>query len=150
MKSFKQTGFTLIELMIVVAIIGILAAIAIPSYLNYTIRAKTTEILNFASTGKADLLDAYVGLGSMPQTADLAVADLISKMEDSVYISIANAIRDSDTQMTIRATLTNELGSGLQGQTWDFRYVVQSGGTGITLNCSSATLNVTYRPASCR
>lgn len=56
MKKLEQ-GFTLIELMIVVAIIGILAAIAIPAYQDYTIRAQVTEGLNMIGGVKADVLD---------------------------------------------------------------------------------------------
>ena len=55
----KQSGFTLIELMIVVAIIGILAAIAIPAYMDYTIRARVTEGLNLASSAKIAVAEGF-------------------------------------------------------------------------------------------
>ena len=58
-----QKGFTLIELMIVVAIIGILAAIALPAYQDYTIRSKVTEGLNLAAAIKADLSSMYASDG---------------------------------------------------------------------------------------
>ncbi|MDB6090119.1 MAG: type pilus assembly protein PilA [Gammaproteobacteria bacterium] len=67
-----QKGFTLIELMIVVAIIGILAAIAIPAYQDYTIRAQITEGLNLAGAAKAAVAEAYANTGVAPGTRVLA------------------------------------------------------------------------------
>jgi len=63
-----QKGFTLIELMIVVAIIGILAAIAIPAYQDYTIRAQVTEGLNLAGTVKAAVAETFAQTGVWPTT----------------------------------------------------------------------------------
>ena len=61
-----QKGFTLIELMIVIAIIGILAAIAIPAYQNYTIRAQVTEGLSLADTYKTAIAEFYQNVGTFP------------------------------------------------------------------------------------
>jgi type IV pilus assembly protein PilA len=63
-----QKGFTLIELMIVVAIIGILAAIAIPAYQDYTIRAQVTEGLNLAGAVKAQVAEQFSSTGAWPLT----------------------------------------------------------------------------------
>jgi len=61
-----QKGFTLIELMIVVAIIGILAAIAIPAYQDYTIRAQVSEGLNLAAAAKAAIAESFLNTGNAP------------------------------------------------------------------------------------
>ena len=66
MRKQIQKGFTLIELMIVVAIIGILAAIAIPAYQNYTIRAQVTEGLTLAGGWKASIAEYYAQNGNFP------------------------------------------------------------------------------------
>ena len=66
MRKQIQKGFTLIELMIVVAIIGILAAIAIPAYQNYTIRSQVTEGLSLAGGWKTSIAEFYANTGAFP------------------------------------------------------------------------------------
>ena len=66
----QQKGFTLIELMIVIAIIGILAAIAIPAYQDYTIRSKVSEGLNLAGAAKLAVAETYDSTGGMPSTGN--------------------------------------------------------------------------------
>jgi len=65
-SRWSQHGFTLIELMIVVAIIGILAAIAIPAYQDYTIRAQVSEGINMAAHAKVPVSDAFLNRGESP------------------------------------------------------------------------------------
>ena len=87
----KQQGFTLIELMIVVAIIGILAAIAIPAYQDYTIRAQVSEGLSLSSGGKAAIAEFYQDSGVFPTNNALAgleaPGNIVGKYVDQVTVS---------------------------------------------------------------
>jgi type IV pilus assembly protein PilA len=80
MKKFQQ-GFTLIELMIVIAILGILMAIAIPAYQDYTVRAKVSEGLNVAAAGKLAVSETQQSTGTFPASnaeAGMAAATQIT------------------------------------------------------------------------
>jgi len=76
-----QKGFTLIELMIVVAIIGILAAIAIPAYQDYTIRAQVSEGLNLSAAAKAAISESFLNKGEAP--ANRVVAGMSANADDT-------------------------------------------------------------------
>jgi type IV pilus assembly protein PilA len=88
-----QKGFTLIELMIVIAIIGILAAIAIPAYQNYTIRAQVTEGLTLADGWKTAIAEYYANTGNWPVVANLTGTQASSgKYESSVSVITGGTI----------------------------------------------------------
>ena len=88
-----QQGFTLIELMIVIAIIGILAAIAIPAYQNYTIRAQVTEGLTLADGWKTAIAEYYANTGNWPTVANLTgTTASVGKYESSVTVAAGGEI----------------------------------------------------------
>jgi type IV pilus assembly protein PilA len=86
-----QKGFTLIELMIVIAIIGILAAIAIPAYQDYTVRSKVSEGLNMSSLAKLAVSETYDSSGRYPSVDNLSYGLPQAASISGTYISEVEA-----------------------------------------------------------
>jgi len=144
----KQQGFTLIELMIVVAIIGILAAIAIPAYQDYTIRAQVSEGLNLAGGAKAAVSEYTMDRGTFP--ADNDEAGLAgSTAIDGKYVSEVE-VGGSAADGIITVTYGNSAHATLDTNTLNLSPITSSGS--ITWTCSSRDGSIEDRhlPAACR
>jgi type IV pilus assembly protein PilA len=138
MKRRIQQGFTLIELMIVVAIIGILAAVALPAYQDYTVRAKTTEVILAASSAKLGVAE-YVNLYSaLPTTASLVPESQVSKYVASVLLSGTDVVA---TATTAEAKISNG--------TIILRPALANGSKQVNWTCGGS-IDAKYRPASCK
>ena len=121
MKKFQQ-GFTLIELMIVVAIIGILAAIAIPAYQDYTIRAQVSEGMNLASEAKNAVSDFFSQKGRFPANNASAGLPAATSLVGS-YVSNMNVAGSG----VITLTYGNKVNATIRGQLLDIRPATVNG-----------------------
>ena len=157
---YRSRGFTLIELMIVVAIIGILASIAIPSYQDYTIRAQVVEALVLASELKPEIQDFYRARGRFP--ADNEAAGVPAP--EHLIGQYVTDIEVADGALHIR--FGNKANSMIAGRILTVRpvFVTANPGSPIAWNCGTSAppngmtpagadrtdLLLTHLPAACR
>ncbi|MBA3772985.1 MAG: pilin [Ramlibacter sp.] len=142
MKRSMQQGFTLIELMIVVAIIGILAAVALPAYQDYTVRAKTSEVVLAASGGKTAVAEAYQSLGRMPTAGSAGLNN-----QSSPYVASVVYATSATNIGAITATASAKEPK-IAGSTIILTGTADSAGV-VTWVCTG-TIDSKYKPANCR
>jgi type IV pilus assembly protein PilA len=144
----QQKGFTLIELMIVIAIIGILAAIAIPAYQDYIVRSKVSEGLNMAGAAKLAVAETYDSTGVFPDDNDKAGLPTAGSITGSYVQSITVTSTGSHTGLVDIFYNSSVGGNPSANVTHMFLTGTPSQGS-MKWVCTGGMVNK-YRPANCR
>ena len=139
MKKVQQ-GFTLIELMIVVAIIGILAAIAIPAYQDYTKRSHVSEGLTLAGAAKAGVAEFYSSQGEWPN----------NNVSAGVHAVPASISGNAVTSITVDNTAITIVYNSRVEDATTIRLVASDSGGSVKWTCNGGTVPSPYRPSNCR
>lgn len=136
-----QKGFTLIELMIVIAIIGILASIAIPTYRDYVVRTRVSEGMSLASGPKTDVTAHFNSTGSWP--GDNADAGLPAPGDISGEAVSSVAVDEDEITVTYDA-------EGIDGDTLVIEATANGGSVNWVCNAAGSSVDASLLPSSCR
>ena len=140
---YVQKGFTLIELMIVVAIIGILAAVAIPAYQDYIARSQVSEAVSLNAGGKTPMAEYFADKGIWPSTANDVMGNTAGKYVSQITITAGAGV---STPLTLTATMKCAgVNSSIQSST-----LTLSSADGKVWDCTGGNIGSKYRPAACR
>ncbi|NNC22794.1 pilin [Salinisphaera sp. USBA-960] len=143
----KQQGFTLIELMIVVAIIGILAAIAIPQYQNYVIRSQAAEASTELGSIRPQIAEFYASTGHFPTSNESAGIQAPATSITGKYVTSVDV--GSTNKKAVTITFGNAANEVLSGHT--IVYSMIATGSSIELQCTDAgDVPTQYLPSDCR
>jgi type IV pilus assembly protein PilA len=147
-----QKGFTLIELMIVVAIIAILAAIAIPAYQDYVIRSQVSEGASLAEGSKTAIAEFYSNKGYMPTTNSSAGVASPGSITGN-YVSTVTVTAPSTSTGSITVVYGIQANQAISGSHLTFRGTAAANAGSTTWACTTSAgsnVNVKYRPTVCR
>ena len=146
----KQHGFTLIELMIVVAIIGILAAIAIPAYQDYIARSQVSEGVQLLGGGKTPLSEFFADQGRWPTAASSVMGTLAGKYVAGIGYQAGSPTTPTDLGLILQATFkTAGVSKLIQDRT--MQHATTDGGKIWTCGSSGASaVDAKYLPGACR
>jgi type IV pilus assembly protein PilA len=154
----KQHGFTLIELMIVVAIIGILAAIAIPAYQDYIARSQAAEGVELLGGAKVPMAEYYADKGQWPTSASLnSATDSPVGNRRGKYVSVVRYVGDTQPASLTGLTASLEalfkaanVSKPLQGRTLNMETTDGGKMWDCTIAGSGGTVSAKFRPSACR
>ena len=145
-----QKGFTLIELMIVVAIIAILAAIAIPAYQDYVVRSQVTEGMSLADGAKTGVAEYYTNTGNLPSSNASAGLSSPGSITGN-YVSKVAVANQGQITVTYSNTAPQKANSAINGKTVMLSPITHTGSISWTCRAPSGTgVLPKYLPSSCR